>query len=122
MESMESFPETEHYDRGFKDGLKYGREIGYEDMLKEGKLHGADLGNLLGQIYTDLGHLLNKLNDEKKRKQVELLMQQVLEYPLDNEVDASKEERLESIKKKHKEYALIYGMELVDITKKNLDF
>lgn len=110
---MNSFPESEHYERGYREGLEYGRSIGFQDMLKEGKLHGQDLGHLLGQVYVDMSALKDRLPDEKKKQQIEALLAQVLEYPLDNEIGEGKEEGLERIKRKHKEYSLIYGMELL---------
>lgn len=127
---MDTFPEKEHFDRGFTDGLQYGRTIGFQDMLKKGKFHGQDLGNLLAQIFVDMHLLLDRLQDDKKRAQVDDLIRQVLEYPLDNETDETKDERLEKLKQKHKEYALIYGMELAGLEvdnngnnkKKHLEF
>jgi predicted transposase YdaD len=116
---MDSFPETEYYQKGFSDGIKYGKQKGREEMLLEGEEYGRELGIMLSTIYTDLHTLTQKICDEKKLASLHKLMQDILEYPLDNETDPLKEGQLERIKNKYRELTLLYGLETVSISTKS---
>ena len=118
---MDSFPETEYYQKGFRDGLEYGRQNGYEEMLLEGELYGRELGTLISTIYKDIYTIAQKVTEEKKLASLHKLMQEILEYPLDNGTDPTKDARLDRIKNKHRELTLLHGMESISFSDKQQD-
>jgi flagellar biosynthesis/type III secretory pathway protein FliH len=116
---MDSFPETEFYEKGYQDGIEYGAQKGREEMFLEGESYGQELGSLLGTLYKDLYNLSQKVSEEKKLLLLQKLMRDILEYPLDNETDPTKEERLEHIKNRHRELVLLYKLESVSLSSKD---
>ena len=115
-------------ENGFKEGLEEGKQRGYEEGHELGREEGTKLGKQLGHYAAHLFLLCEKrftcLALERKTKKV---LQEILEYPLDNREDPDKEHRLIRIHGACRELSVLLNLpELIRLSRiedlKNFDF
>ncbi len=96
---------------GFHEGIEAGRLAGSQEGWELGIEAGRKLGLALSVMLTDtLEALDHSTVDRKGADKLRRLALDILDFPLDNQEDPEKEEKLCRLQARHKEICITYGV------------